>query len=196
MNEPLDISAQKAAIRVHVRAVRADIDLDKCLEDSAKLAENLLAMVELTAASIVLAYRAMPEEIDPAPTLRALRASGVAIAYPRIEAPGIVRLHLATADTVWLPGPFGLAEPPADTPCVDPALIDAVLVPGVAFDPAGGRLGIGGGYYDRLIPQFRTDCLLIGIAFDEQVLDEVPVEAHDARVHAVATPTRVLRAKP
>jgi 5-formyltetrahydrofolate cyclo-ligase len=71
--------------------------------------------------------------------------------------------------------------------------IDAVIVPGVAFDPQGRRLGYGGGFYDRLLPRLRDDCLRVGVAYDEQLVDELPVAEHDAHVHAVVTPSRVLR---
>jgi 5-formyltetrahydrofolate cyclo-ligase len=192
---PSDIAARKNAVRDRVRATRAALDLEVCLEAAEDLALNLLAMPEVAAARVVLAYHAMPEEIDPEQALRRLRALGATIAYPRIEAPGVVELHVVDAETEFLPGPFGLAEPPVSAPRVDPSAIDVAIVPGVAFDAAGRRLGFGGGYYDRLIPRLRTDCVVLGIAFDEQVLDEVPADTHDARVHAVVTPTRVLGAR-
>ena len=66
-----------------------------------------------------------------------------------------------------------------------------MIVPGVAFDETGARLGYGGGYFDRLLPMLRADCARIGVAFDEQVLAEIPAEEHDAHVDVVVTPTRV-----
>ena len=84
-------------------------------------------------------------------------------------------------------------QPPSEAPRLDALAIDAVLVPGVAFDRAGHRLGYGGGYYDRLLPSLRRDCLRVGLAYDEQVVDELPAEEHDVRLHAVVTPTRLLR---
>jgi 5-formyltetrahydrofolate cyclo-ligase len=172
--------------------MRAALDLDVAVEASEMLTVNLLALPEVTGARTVLAYHAMPEEIDPAPAVERLRDTGAMIAYPRIEAPGVVALHLVTAETVLLPGPFGLAEPPAGSPRVDPELVDVALVPGVAFDASGRRLGYGGGYFDRLIPRLREDCAVLGIAFDMQIVDAVPAEEHDARVQAVVTPTRVV----
>ncbi len=204
MNEPhakgsptsAAIAARKTALRVQIRALRAALDLQVCLAASEELATHLLALPEVTSARTVLAYHAMPEEIDPGPTLRRLRAAGATIVYPRIEAPGVVQLHVVEAETVLLPGPFGLAEPPETAPRVDPSAIDVALVPGVAFDTSGRRLGYGGGYFDRLIPRFRPDCAVLGIAFDEQVIDEVPADELDARVHVVVTPTRMLWARP
>jgi 5-formyltetrahydrofolate cyclo-ligase len=84
-------------------------------------------------------------------------------------------------------GPHGVWEPP-DTLEVCHIAPDVVLVPGVAFDRFGNRLGRGGGYYDRLLS--GTACLKIGVAFDEQISrDVLPVEAHDIRMDALVTPT-------
>jgi 5-formyltetrahydrofolate cyclo-ligase len=193
---PSAIAAEKAALRTQIRAVRQELDLETCLVAANNLAAALLDLPELAAARTVLAYHAMPEEIDPEPTLRGLRDAGATIVYPRIEAPGVVELHVVDRDSALLPGPFGLAEPPAAAPRVDPSAIDVAIVPGVAFDVSGRRLGYGGGYFDRLIPRFRPDCVIIGAAFDLQVIDAVPVDSLDARVHLVVTPTRVIRAEP
>lgn len=65
--------------------------------------------------------------------------------------------------------------------------VSVVLVPGVAFDRRGYRLGYGGGFYDRLLPRLRPDCLTVGIAFDQQVVDALPAEPHDQRVGALLT---------
>jgi 5-formyltetrahydrofolate cyclo-ligase len=70
---------------------------------------------------------------------------------------------------------------------------DAILLPGIAFDKRGMRLGYGGGYYDRLLPQCRPACVRIGIGFDEQLLAEIPAEDHDEHVDIVVTPSRVIR---
>jgi len=149
---------------------------------------------ELAIARTVLAYGATPEEIDPAIAVERLRACGATIAYPRIESPGVLGLHVVDDETELVHGPFGLTEPPYDAPGVDPLDIDAVIVPGVAFDRSCWRLGYGGGYYDRLLPLLRPDCARIGVAYDEQVIETIPAEEHDVRLDAVVTPTGVIRA--
>ena len=70
---------------------------------------------------------------------------------------------------------------------VDPTWPDVVVVPGLAFTPAGDRLGQGGGWYDRFLPRLRPECVTIGVAFAEQIVDALPVEPHDVRVHHVVT---------
>lgn len=89
---------------------------------------------------------------------------------------------------------FGMLEPAADLPVVDPATLDVVLVPGVAFDRRGGRLGFGGGYYDRFLP--TTPALRIGIAFDQCLAEDLPCGEHDQRMDWVATPSEIIHCAP
>lgn len=114
---------------------------------------------EVRAARHVLAYRSMKGEPDSAPFIEWCRESGKAVSFPE------------------------------DEPLPPPATYDLVIVPGVAFTERGDRLGRGGGWYDRLLPQLRADCATVGVAFDVQVLPELPVEPHDAQVHVVVTET-------
>ena len=74
---------------------------------------------------------------------------------------------------------------PEDQP--DPAAVDVVIVPGVAFAPDGARLGQGGGWYDRFLASVRPDCTSIGVGFDPQVVDALPTEPHDIRLHGIVT---------
>jgi 5-formyltetrahydrofolate cyclo-ligase len=83
---------------------------------------------------------------------------------------------------VVAPDPDPTAEFPAD-----PRSIDVVIVPGLAFTASGERLGQGGGWYDRFLAETREDCTVIGVAFAEQIVDEIPCEPHDRRVDVVVT---------
>ena len=87
-------------------------------------------------------------------------------------------------------GPLGVKEPAAPDWVES---VDIVLVPGLAFDAQGARLGRGGGYYDRILAELGDRPLRVGVAFDFQVVSRVPVDLHDARVDAVVTETRLLR---
>ena len=88
------------------------------------------------------------------------------------------------------PGKFGVLEPASDAP-ESPGNWDLILVPGMAFDRRGGRLGRGRGYYDRFLSIHR-DILRVGICFDEQLVSSVPSEDHDIRMHALITPSAIL----
>jgi 5-formyltetrahydrofolate cyclo-ligase len=188
-----DLAAAKHAARLRAREGRACLDKDACRNDAVGVARNLLDLPELASASVVLAYAALPAELDPMPGVSALRKRGATIAYPRIESPGVLGIHEIEHESALVEGPFGLSEPRAGEPRVEAELVDAVIVPAVAFDLQGLRLGYGGGYYDRLLPALRPDCVRIGVAFDEQVLAQLPAEEHDESVDIVVTPTRVIR---
>lgn len=189
-----DLTAAKRLLREQARAARCALDPASCSAFAEAVAERLLALPELAGAHVVLAYSATPEEIDPAHAVDALRALGKTLALPRVEAKGVLGLHLVAHGDELEAGPFaGIAQPLADSPRLQPDVVDAVIVPGVAFDPSGRRLGYGGGFYDRLLPRLRGDCTRIGLAYDEQLVSELPVAEHDEHVDVIVTPTRVLR---
>ena len=113
--------------------------------------------------------------------MQSLKREGYRLALPRITPEGLA-FHLWQEGTL-APGPFKTLEPPADWPLAQP---DLFLVPLLAFDTAGHRLGYGRAYYDRAFATF-PDAKRIGIAFRMQKVPEVPVEPHDARLDLVLT---------
>jgi 5-formyltetrahydrofolate cyclo-ligase len=187
------IARAKREARARAREARDQVERADRRAAAEALASELAALPELASVSSVLAYAALPTELDPAPAILRLRRRGVRIAYPRIESPGVLGMHYVDHEVELVPGPFGLAQPSQHAPRAPHRSIDAIILPGVAFDAQGTRLGYGGGYYDRLLPLCRPDCIRIGIAFDEQVLDHIPAEEHDACVDIVVTPLRTIR---
>lgn len=160
---------------------------------SAAVAGRVSMLPETASAKVVIGYRAMPDELDPSHALAALASRGVTVAYPRIAGKGALTLHVVRADGDWETSHFGIVQPTIDSPVIDPADVDVALIPGVAFDELGGRLGMGGGYYDRLLPRM-PQAFLVGLAYDEQVITGIPHEPHDIHMHVVVTPTQALRA--
>ncbi|MBI5232283.1 MAG: 5-formyltetrahydrofolate cyclo-ligase [Coriobacteriales bacterium] len=193
MTSERDIAALKHAARERARRARAAIDPETRAAAAGALAEHLLQVPQLErAGQLLLAYAALPEEIDPAVAVARLRQRGYRVAYPRVESKGFLGLRIA-AEGDLEEGTFCVREPRRSAFRVEPAEVDVVLVPGVAFDEQAYRLGYGGGYYDRLLPLIRAHAVRIGVAFDEQVVEELPLEEHDVRVDMVVTPTRVIR---
>lgn len=192
MSDADRISDLKRETRNAARDVRRSIDEERAAEAARALGDRLCELDAVKGARVVLAYAATPDEIDPAPAVALLRSRGAAIAFPRIEAPGTLGIHLVEADDDLVPGPYGIREPDPDTPRIELTRVDAVFVPGVAFDEQCYRLGYGGGYYDRLVPLLRQDCIRIGLAYEEQVVEEIPCEEHDVRMDVVVTPTRAV----
>lgn len=140
----------------------------------------------------IAGYWPLGDEIDCRPALEALSHAGALVALPVVAGQGQVLIFRA-----WRPGdalergPFGTMHPAARSPVVHPQIL---LVPLIAFDLEGGRLGYGAGYYDRTIAGFRAQGQVtsIGLAYDVQRVDAVPVDAHDQPLDAVVTNSGVI----
>ena len=132
------------------------------------------------AAQTVLLYWSMPEEVDTHALIRKW-SERKRIVLPRVCGEEL-ELRLYDPERM-VPGYRGILEPAEDALPVPDAEIDLAIVPGLAFDRAGHRLGRGKGYYDRLLP--RLHCPKLGLAFPCQVLDEVPIEAHDVALDGI-----------
>ncbi len=132
---------------------------------------------------VVGGYYALPEEADPARLLEALAALGCHIAFPRVAAKGQpLEFHRVPDGEILAKGAYGIHEPLGHWPRAAP---DLLLVPLLAFDDVGHRLGYGGGFYDRTLEKMRVRA--VGIAYAGQQVDFVPHDAHDWRLDAVLT---------
>jgi 5-formyltetrahydrofolate cyclo-ligase len=133
----------------------------------------------------VVVYAARSYEVDPHAVEVAACAHDVPTYYPRVEA-GALTFRLARRDALAA-GCFGLLEPAADAEPLDPDARDVlIVVPGLAFDRRGNRLGTGRGYYDRALPSLR-DARRVGMALDAFLVDRVPIDPWDVAMDAVAT---------
>jgi 5-formyltetrahydrofolate cyclo-ligase len=186
----------KRAMRAQRMAARDGLDPAFRAQASQAIVERLWALPALSAAGVLLVTLPFRSEWDSMPLVRRALAQRRCVAVPRVDAAArVLTLHaIADPDADIVRGGMGVPEPRASCPAVDPSAVDAVVVPGVAFDPSGGRLGYGGGYYDRLLPLLRPGVPRIAAAFDEQVVELVPCGPRDERVDVVVTPTRTLRA--
>ncbi len=138
----------------------------------------------------IAAYLPMGGEIDPRPLMQALRRQGSGICLPVCvdEEAAMIFRRYRDGDAL-IPDEMGIAAPRATAQQVTP---DIVLLPLLAFDGTGNRLGRGGGFYDRTLAALRKRgaCRFIGLAFDMQMVDKCPVAPHDEALHGVATPTQ------
>ena len=190
-----EIATRKAALRAQARALRSLLPERRRSEQSVLIAERVLGMPEIEAARAVLAYGSNDEEVDPQPIVDALRARGVRIAYPRMVSIDCLGIHWVTAEDDQLAERRnGIREPIADRcECASPEEIDVILVPGIAFGRDGYRIGFGAGYFDRFLPS-APQAFKIGLAFDEQLFDEVPHDIEfDVPVDALVTPSAIIR---
>jgi 5-formyltetrahydrofolate cyclo-ligase len=167
---------EKAALRQRMLLVRDGVG-DHLLR-SVQLWAKVAEMDEYRRASSVMAFVGFKGEPETDPLFARLAVDGKRLLLPRVEPSGIV---VADGSTPWVASKFGVQEPTGPAVGVDE--IDLVIVPGLAFTPAGDRLGYGQGYYDRLLPTVSAPT--VGVCFDDQLVDEMPVAAHDVRVGAV-----------
>ena len=146
-------------------------------------------------ADTVASYLAFGDEVDLATLLAAALAEqpGKRLALPRMVPGEAGRLTMHLADLTDLERhPFGPQQPTSTAPLIRPTELDLVLVPGLAFDRRGGRLGYGRGYYDRLLAQVPPTTPRIGVSFDALVVESVPVADHDARLTHLVTESGLL----
>ncbi|MBB6017287.1 5-formyltetrahydrofolate cyclo-ligase [Deinococcus radiopugnans] len=155
-------------------------------DPSAAITAHLGQFLREAGARRVLAYRALPGE----PDVSAL-AHDFELLAPRARFRPTPRLTLHPWATATEASRFGVLQPPADAPEVSLDTIDAVLLPGLAFDGRGIRLGYGGGFYDRLLPAFHG--LTVGVIAGALIVPELPAEDHDCPVAWLATEDGVLR---
>jgi 5-formyltetrahydrofolate cyclo-ligase len=185
-------------------AARTSLPGRECSARSESACARLLALPELAGfggagPKAVAGYVAARGEIDPASVLLAAAAAGATVVLPRVadDAPRL-RFHRADAGPL-VPGRFGLREPAATAPEIARDELDVVIVPGLAFDAEGRRLGFGGGYYDGIFGNLGSvgaagkRPALIGLCYDFQIVAQCPAGDGDVPVDVVVTDARVLR---
>lgn len=184
----------KAALRRQCRERRTALCTAATPDDIARVSAQVLTILASHRLETVAGYFPTHGELDCRPILAALADTGYMTALPAVNAPGLPLVFRA-----WQPeeptrrGPYNIPEPLDSAPVLTP---DALLVPMLAFDLRGHRLGYGGGYYDRTLAALRAnnpDLLAIGIAYAGQAIDAVPAEAHDAMLDAIATERGVIK---
>lgn len=197
------VARDKRALRERMRELLASMSGEEAALASARVCAALEATDLLAEARTVLAYAAIPGELDLAKWLAGCLGRGVRVCLPAIDwerrtlEPALVE----SLDRVAAVR-HGVPEPLAGSPRVGLGELDAIVVPGLAFDSAGGRLGRGAGFYDRLLGRLQDECgnnrgrnggqpVVIGACFDAQVCDTVPREPHDRLMDAIASESGV-----
>lgn len=178
----------KDALRTEMLARRQALTPDERERRSLAAQEALVGSSAFSAAHQILIYITFRGEVGTERIAEAAVAAGKLLVLPRVvKAPRGLVLHSYSGDLATLaPGAYGIMEPRPEWPVVTLAQVDLVVVPGVAFDRSGGRLGYGGGYYDRLLPGLRH-ARLVGLAYESQVVDGLPRDPHDIPVDGLAT---------
>jgi 5-formyltetrahydrofolate cyclo-ligase len=179
---------RKAALRLEMMARRAEIAARSGDVAASAVAGRAAQDLPLPAVAVVSAYWPLEGELDPRPAMRQLAMRGHGLALPRMQgALQPLRFHRWSLDDALVQGPFRVMEPAEGEPVSQP---DVVLVPLLAFDRSGRRLGYGAGFYDRTLAAFRAErprLLAMGVAFAGQEVSEVPNGPDDEVLDAVIT---------
>jgi 5-formyltetrahydrofolate cyclo-ligase len=180
--------AEKELLRAQIRARRRALDSSWHDRASRAIAARLEALPVFQRARCIQTYVALRYEVDTHELIRRLLREGKQVAVPRVAGDNELQQYRLNNFSELQIGAFGILEPPSDprlAGLVTPAQFDLVLVPGLAFDRAGRRLGAGKGYYDRFLAGINAPKIALAFAF--QIFARVPVEAHDQRVDMIVT---------
>ena len=187
----MDPTQTKAELRQKIRATLGQISLAMRIVESSELCTRLEP--QLRSAHRILFFAPLPDELDVWPLLEKLLPTGKICALPAFDPERQVysARRVMNLETDIFAGKFGISEPLESCETVPFDGFDLVLVPGMAFDSHGNRLGRGRGFYDRILA--AASGVKCGVAYDFQLVDEIPVEPHDAKVSFIFTPSRCFR---
>lgn len=171
----------KSEVRKRVKAAVAQIPSSEREIRSAGIWKQVESDTSFRSARTVLAYYSIAGEPDTHSVLEKWHSMGKRVALPVVVGEYLILKEYDPRKMVQ--GAFNIMEPSVDAGQINPSEIDFAVIPGVAFDAAGNRLGHGKGYYDRLLPELS--CVKCGVAFAEAVVDELPCEAWDCPMDLV-----------
>ena len=184
--------ADKKALRAWARRQRAEfLSQDAAVLDevSTRLTDAYLALIAERSWIHIAVFIPLPGEPDIWTPSQQLMARQAARVYaPRMMPENQLDLVMITNATALLRGPFGVIEPPRESNALaDLTTLDAIFIPGLAFSKDGGRLGFGGGWYDRLLARIPDKTIKIGVCWNELLIDSVPMDAWDVHVDGTLT---------
>ena len=178
----------KRLARREARLAMEGLSLGQAAEDSQAVCRLILESTAWQEAGQAMLYMPISGEIDVKALIENCLETGKTIALPRfsVEKNGYGACAIANLGDL-VPGKFGIPEPSPGSQKMDTKQLDLAIVGGVAFDGLGGRLGRGGGFFDRLLADIPAK--ICGVCFDQQVYPDVPLERHDVKMDIIATPS-------
>lgn len=186
------MSDAKCKLRREIRSLRESMGPDEVKDRSAIIISRLLTFPDIFGHSTYGLYAPTRNEVEVGPFAEELLRRGKTVLFPKtFSSSPLMEFHPVCSLEELQPARYGILEPQGGG-AADPGSIDVLVIPGVAFDPEGHRLGFGGGYYDRFLPLTRPDALRIAVAFDFQVLESLPADRHDETVCSIVTESRIL----
>lgn len=189
------MSENKKQLRERILQQRNALSTEMRGEKSRAISQRLLSLPQFQSAQWIMSYVTFRSEVDTIPFIEASLVRGKRMVVPVVEK-STRRLLISEIRDIareLVPGAYGIMEPAENFwRIISPQLLNLVVVPGVAFDLQGNRLGYGGGYYDRFLKTLSPGVSLIAVAFDLQVVEKIPAEHHDLKVHLIVTESRLI----
>jgi 5-formyltetrahydrofolate cyclo-ligase len=189
----------KARLRKEILQKRDTLTLQERKDKSARIMERLLSLPEYDAARSLFIYADFRSEVMTRDLMAHALKHGKRVLASRtlVSEKRLALTDILDPERDLVPGYMGIPEPRdgifRDIPCAE---VDLVLTPGLGFDEKGNRLGYGAGYYDRLFESMRENAVRIGLAFEVQIVPEIPSENHDVKIPIIVTEDRVIRVEP
>lgn len=188
---PTDISEAKKVLRKKILSKRRHLDREACQNYGRQFAQKVIALEEYKEADTILCYASCKGEADTRMLIQKALEDGKRVALPRVTGPHEMHFYRITSMDDVAPGYYDIPEP-LET-CQEEAFEGFLIVPGTAFDRKMHRMGYGGGFYDAWLKCYGTQVTAGGLAYDFQLLDEIPFEGHDRMMDIVITPDEVIR---
>jgi 5-formyltetrahydrofolate cyclo-ligase len=188
----------KAELRKRMRGVRKAAPLEACRERSSHIVQRIESLAVVKAARSAALFWPIEErhEVDLRPLDASLRARHAKVYYPAIDPDtGMMTFRFVEDKNLLAEQGYGFQEPPKGAKEAYPGDVDIIVVPAIALDPVGHRIGYGAGYYDRTLPRFVPPGISIGVAYDYQLIAEVPALESDVAVGWVVTDARVIEVR-
>lgn len=187
-----DISEQKKILRHEINSRLATLSVEDKINLSRLAIEKFLAHNVYKNSSVIMAYLSMPEEIQLQEFLSTALNDGKILAVPFISGREMYAAILPSLDALEV-GAYKILTVKRDVrKILDAEKIDCVIVPGLAFDAKGHRLGKGGGYYDKFLRR-AVNAVKVALAYDFQIVETVPIEPHDSAVDFIITPKKIFK---
>lgn len=190
-----EIRRIKAEIRKEVGQKRDSISMEERDEKSKRIMDTLFSLKEFKDARVVHFFVNIKSEVFTGEMIKGALAAGKRVVVPFIDSANrrLLLSEIKDYEKDLMPGYWGILEPKRESfreTSIDD--VDLMVIPGLAFDKKGGRIGYGAGYYDRLLSVRKKKMLLIAVAYELQIAEDVPTHERDVRVDKIVTESRVI----
>ncbi|HTY21468.1 MAG TPA: 5-formyltetrahydrofolate cyclo-ligase [Geobacteraceae bacterium] len=184
----------KRSLRQSMLARRKGLTLAEARSASLQVQNTFISTGEFARARVVAIYAPIHNEVDTSEVMYATLASSKVLLLPAVDHDGMVLRRVSGPDDLRK-GAFGIPEPTPGCPLHPPEEADLIVVPGIAFDTGGNRIGYGKGYYDRALHQLEGRGRLVGFCYDFQLVERIAGEPHDVLMDMIISERRVIRTR-